>query len=154
MKALVGLLPVPGPAYTCDCLACLSALHSSLPMNAYTSQCTASAAVALLCCCCPPCRCCPCMHAQVVCSFIVILMTTSSLLGPADRCYLSSKPSQLGACYFAVTAGAVSIGTAVLAGCLTVRNMSFTYNGQLLSGAPCSTATVQPVVQQWVHVWL
>ncbi|KAF6262896.1 hypothetical protein COO60DRAFT_1493313 [Scenedesmus sp. NREL 46B-D3] len=56
---------------------------------------------------------------QVVCSFIVILMTTSSLLGPADRCYLSSKPSQLGACYFAVTAGAVSIGTAVLAGCLT-----------------------------------
>jgi hypothetical protein len=63
------------------------------------------------------------MHAQVVCSFVVIFLTTSSLLGPADRCYLSSKPSELGGCYFAVTAGAVSISTAVLAGCLTVRHM-------------------------------
>jgi hypothetical protein len=53
---------------------------------------------------------------------VVIFLTTSSLLGPADRCYLSSKPSELGACYFAVTAGAVSISTAVLAGCLTVRS--------------------------------
>uniref|UniRef100_A0A383WG79 Uncharacterized protein n=1 Tax=Tetradesmus obliquus TaxID=3088 RepID=A0A383WG79_TETOB len=56
---------------------------------------------------------------QVACSFVVIFVTTTSLLGPADRCYLSNKPHELGACYFAVTAGAVSIGTAVLAGCLS-----------------------------------
>ncbi|WIA18286.1 hypothetical protein OEZ85_009752 [Tetradesmus obliquus] len=56
---------------------------------------------------------------QVACSFVVIFVTTSSLLGPADRCYLSNKPHELGPCYFAVTAGAVSIGTAVLAGCLS-----------------------------------
>jgi hypothetical protein len=93
------------------------------------------------------CHCCwgPPMHAQVVCSFVIILLTTSSLLGPADRCYLSSKPSELGPCYFAVTAGAVSISTAVLAGCLKVRSSMARCMGYSMAESIHRNRVVQPI---------
>jgi hypothetical protein len=67
-----------------------------------------------------------CATLQVLCSISIIAITSNRIthpgLGTQKRCYLSSDPHNTSPCSFAYAAAGISLGIAVLAGCLRVSH--------------------------------